>query len=198
MRPALVGIAAVTLALIAPAGCDSSSPESDVRPRQRNGLDSHDGRVIRGWLLALERRDYEGAAYYFAPGALIDQGRPFRLRTPAMAIDFNAGLPCLADLAALKDEGKKVLATFTLRDGPGGACTGLVKVRYTIREGKFTQWRQLPNVRSLPAPPRSAAALPGGCPGAAGPPARASSPRLSPARSGGPPWDCPRRRGRPS
>ena len=38
--------------------------------------------MIRGWLLALERQDYEQAAYYFAPGAIIDQGQhPFRLRT---------------------------------------------------------------------------------------------------------------------
>ena len=33
-------------------------------------LHSYDGRVIRGWLLALERQDYEQAAYYFAPGAI--------------------------------------------------------------------------------------------------------------------------------
>ena len=57
--------------LIAPVGCDSSSPKSKPDP-----LHSYDGRVIRGWLLALERQDYEQAAYYFAPGALIDQGHP--------------------------------------------------------------------------------------------------------------------------
>jgi hypothetical protein len=37
-----------------------------------------------------------------------------------------------------------VLATFKLRKGPGGPCSGLVKVRYTIEKGKFTEWRQLP------------------------------------------------------
>jgi hypothetical protein len=166
-------MAAATLALIAPAGCDSSSPDSDAQPQERTGLRSYEGRVIRGWLLALERQDYEGAAYYFAPGALIDQGRPFRLRTPALAINFNAGLPCRADLVELKDEGRRVLATFALRRGPGGPCTGLVQVRYTIRKGKFTEWRQLPGTRPLPVPPRSAAALPGDCPGAAEPPALA-------------------------
>ena len=35
--------------------------------------------MIRGWLLALERDDYVGAADYFAVGAIIDQGDPFRL-----------------------------------------------------------------------------------------------------------------------
>jgi hypothetical protein len=37
-----------------------------------------------------------------------------------------------------------VLATFRLRRGPGGRCRGLTRVRYTIRNGKFTEWRQLP------------------------------------------------------
>ena len=133
-------LALLTLALLAPAGCDSS-PDP---PRKPDPLHSYDGRVIRGWLLSLERQDYEQAAYYFAPGAIIDQGRPFRLRTPAQARDFNAGLPCRADLVRLKDEGRTVLATFSLRAGPGGGCSGQVRVRYTIRGGKFTEWRQLP------------------------------------------------------
>jgi SnoaL-like domain len=166
VRPAR--LVALALVLIAPAGCKSSSPEPDPDP-----LHSYEGRVIRGWLLALERQDYEQAAYYFAPGAIIDQGHPFRLRTPADAVNFNASLPCRADLIRLTHEGRRVLATFALHEGPGGACSGRVRVRYTIRKGKFTEWRQLPGTRSLPAPPRSSAALPGGCPGAAEPPALA-------------------------
>ena len=127
--------------LIAPVGCDSASSEPKPKP---DPLHTYEGRVIRGWLLALERQDYEQAAYYFAPGAIIDQGHPFRLRTAKQARNFNASLPCRAELIALKDEGRRVLATFAIREGPGGACSGLVKVRYTIREGKFTEWRQLP------------------------------------------------------
>ena len=173
------------------AGCDSESPRPDP-------LHSYDGRVIRGWLLALERQDYEQAAYYFAPGAIIDQGHPFRLRTPDDARNFNASLPCRAKLIRLKGSGAHVLATFRLRKGPGGGCSGLVKVRYTIREGKFTEWRQLPNIRREPAPPQSSAALPGGCPGAAEPRGPAGSRRATPERPAEPRWDCPRRRGRPS
>ena len=68
------------LALAVLAGCDSESPDRvHVKP---DPLHSYNGRVIRGWLLSLERYDYEQAAYYFAPGALIHQGRPYRLRTP--------------------------------------------------------------------------------------------------------------------
>jgi hypothetical protein len=139
MRPLVV-----TVMLLALAGCNSSSDEPAVK---RDPLHTYNGRVIRGWLLSLERQDYEQAAYYFAPNALIDQGRPYRLRTKSDAFAFNAGLPCRADLIRLKGGGHAhhVLATFRLREGPGGPCSGLTRVRYTIREGKFTEWRQLPD-----------------------------------------------------
>jgi hypothetical protein len=120
-------------------------------PKQRGA--EYEKRVIRGWLLALNRDDYVGAADYFAVGAIIDQGDPFRLPSPAAARIFNAGLPCRADLAGVKDEpGPRSLASFRLREGPGGPCSGIVKVRFTIREGKFTEWRQLPEE---PEPPES-------------------------------------------
>jgi hypothetical protein len=190
VRPAR--LVALALALIAP-GC--SSDES----RKPDSLHSYEGRVIRGWLLAVERQDYSQAAYYFAPGAIIDQGRPFRLRTPAEATAFNAALPCGAKLVRLNDEGRRVLATFRLRAGPGGPCSGLVRVRYTIRDGKFTEWRQLPSARSPePGPPRSADARPAACRGGAAPRAPAGSPRASSVRSAGRWWDCLRRPARPS
>jgi hypothetical protein len=166
VRPAR--LAALLLALIAPAACDSSSdePQRSARP---DPLHSYEGRVIRGWLLSLERQDYDQAASYFAPGAIIDQGRPYRLRSQAEARNFNALLPCRADLVRLKDEGARVLATFALREGPGGECSGFVRVRYTIRMGKFTEWRQLPEASPEPDRPRSVAALPGAYRAAAGP-----------------------------
>ncbi len=148
---------AIALALLALAGCNSSAPDRpDPVGAKRDPLHTYDGRVIRGWLLSLERMDYEQAAYYFAPNALIDQGHPYRLRTNDDAVAFNASLPCRANLIDLKGSGAHVLATFRIRAGPGGPCSGLVKVRYTIREGKFTAWRQLPNIRPKP-PPASAA-----------------------------------------
>jgi hypothetical protein len=186
------------LALAVLAGCDSDSADPPA-PMKPDPLHSYDGRVIRGWLLALDRQDYGQAAYYFAPNALIDQGNgPIRLRTQDEAFAFNASLPCRADLIRLKGGGAHVLATFRLRAGPGGGCSGLVKVRYTIRNGKFTAWRQLPNIRRGPAPSRSSAALPGDCPGAPEPRAHAVSRPLSRRISAGPRWDCRRRPGRPS
>ena len=146
----------VALLLLALSGCEEDGesrpdPEPLPPPVQRGA--EYERRVIRGWLLALQRDDYAGAAGFFADGALIDQGEPYRLRGPAAARIFNASLPCRADLAEVEDEpGPRSLASFRLREGPGGPCSGIVKVRFTIREGKFTEWRQLPEEPEPPGP----------------------------------------------
>jgi hypothetical protein len=136
------------------AGCDTSEDEPEAieplpPPKQRGA--AYEERVIRGWLLALQRDDYEGAAYYFAPHALIDQGRPYRLQGEKAARNFNASLPCRADLVDVEDlPGPRSRASFRLRAGPGGPCTGIVKVRFTIRNGKFTEWHQPPGQQEEP------------------------------------------------
>src|SRR3954470_10098884 len=116
----------IAVFVLALAGCSSDSPDPPAKP---DPLHTYNGRVIRGWLLSLERQDYEQAAYYFAANALIDQGRPYRLKTKADAVTFNAGLPCRADLIRMQGGGHAhhVLATFRLHKGPGGPCSGLVK-----------------------------------------------------------------------
>jgi hypothetical protein len=129
------------LALVtALAGCESEPSEPRPEPGERSV-----SRLIGDWLQALEAGDYERAATFFAPGAIVDQGRPFRLRGRAAARFFNATLPCRADLVGVEDEpGAQALASFELRTGPGGPCSGTVRVRFTIRGGRFTGWRQLP------------------------------------------------------
>lgn len=149
-------IAMVALVLLA-AGCEKDEPQVAPLPPPKQRGAEYEKRVIRGWLLALQRDDYDGAADYFARGALIDQGDPYRLRGPSDARIFNASLPCRADLAGVDDEpGPKSLASFRLREGPGGPCSGTVKVRFTIREGKFTEWRQLPEEPEGLGPPEEA------------------------------------------
>jgi hypothetical protein len=149
--------AAVLLALIALAGCSSDEEKPDP-------LQSYNGRLIRDWLRAVETRDFQHAADFFALGAVIDQGRgPYRLKTRELAVGFNALLPCRADLIGLRGGGRarRVVATFRLRRGPGGDCTGLVTVRYTIENGKFTEWIQRPDSGPDSAPAQSASAPPG-------------------------------------
>jgi hypothetical protein len=143
MRPAAVLLAAIVLL----GGCSGDDDDPDPLPPPTQRGAAYEERVIRGWLLAVNRDDFDGAAYYFAEHALIDQGEPFRLRGRSDARTFNAGLPCRADLAWVEDEpGPKSLASFRLKTGPGGPCSGIVKVRFTIRNGKFTEWRQFPQV----------------------------------------------------
>jgi hypothetical protein len=147
-------IGLIALVVVALAGCEGESEPEPLRPPVQRGA-AYEERVIRGWLLALQRDDYDGAAYYFAPGALIDQGDPYRLRGRTGARIFNASLPCRADLAGVEDEpGPRMLASFRLRRGPGGPCSGIVKVRFTIRKGKFTEWRQQPQQQERPEGPR--------------------------------------------
>jgi hypothetical protein len=124
------------VAAVLAAGCEEASEHPE------EGVHSPEGVMIRDWLLAVQNGDYDHAADFFAPGAIIDQGRPFRLRTRAQARLFNETLPCHADLVGLADRGGQVLATFRLKPGPGGPCKGRVQVRYTIVDGRFTEWRQ--------------------------------------------------------
>ena len=151
MRPARLIVLLALLAAL--AGCDSDSG-SDAAERpvtsKQEGVQSRSGVLIRDWLQALERSDYGRAAMFFAPGALVDQGEPYRLRTRAAARVFNATLPCRADLVKVKDEGRKVLASFRLRAGPGGPCQGVVKVRFSFEDGRFTEFVQLPGPGEQP------------------------------------------------
>jgi hypothetical protein len=147
-----LGAAAIMEGEGEPADNGEAAESAALPPPEQSGA-AYERRVIRGWLLALNRDDYDGAADFFAFGAIIDQGEPFRLRGRSDARIFNAGLPCRADLAGVEDEpGPRSLASFRLRSGPGGPCTGIVKVRFTIREGKFTEWRQLPEQPEPPGP----------------------------------------------
>lgn len=145
----LTPIVLVSLAL---AGCESGGGDE---PEQRTDdtSDRAASRVVGDWVRALNAGDYGRAAGFFAQGAIVDQGRPIVLRNRAAARLFNATLPCRADLVEVDDEpGSKALASFRLRAGPGGPCEGSARVRVTIENGRFTEWRQLPQ-RPQPSGP---------------------------------------------
>ena len=130
----------LVLASLLAAGCDSGSERAETE-----SAPSSEERIVRAWITALNEGDYDRAARYFAKGAIVDQGRPIRLPNAAAARFFNRSLPCRAELVGVEDEpGPKALAAFTLSDGPGGPCEGRARVRVTVKDGLFTEWRQLP------------------------------------------------------
>jgi hypothetical protein len=151
VRPALpLLLVAILMGL---AGCESGEePQAERSGTQTSeGLRSSEGVLIRDWLQALNSGDYARAAGFFARGALVDQGTPFRLESQAAARLFNASLPCRAELVELDDEGEKVLASFRLRAGPGGPCEGIVQVRFRFDgEERFSEFRQLPGFEERP------------------------------------------------
>lgn len=160
----LLCLALVAVVLVA-AACDSGSDEepaggaqerseAPAPPETQSGLRTEEGRTIRSWLTAVKREEYGLAASFFAPGALIDQGVPYRLRDRASARRFSASLPCRADLIELEDQGGRKLASFRLRRGPGGPCSGIVRVRFRFtRDGHFLEWRQLAGEEERPGQP---------------------------------------------
>lgn len=146
---------AALFVLLLAAGCGGDEPQRKTEPGPQPQLDSRvsdaEVRVIRGWITARNRHDFPAAAAFFAPGAIVDQGRPLVLPTYAAAIVWNSGLPCDADLASVRRIRGRPLAVFKLRAGPGGPCDGEAVVRFTISKGKITRFDQLPTRRE-PAP----------------------------------------------
>jgi hypothetical protein len=169
MRPrAGACVLVIVVAGLCAAACDSSpseqaddppstAPRAETAPVPRDAPappatnPSRAEQLIQAWLAALELKDYERAASYFARGALVDQGQPFRLATRADAITFNRGLPCRAHLTGVRRERHTALATFLLSNGPGGSCNGSVRVRFTIRDGRFTVFHQLLDDSAAPS-----------------------------------------------
>lgn len=144
--------ASILLATGLLAGCGGSGqdpkPVPKPVPKQRS-----DRAIITAWLDALNARRYDRAAGFFARDAIVDQGQPVRLPDRAAARAFNRSLPCKGRLTTVKDEGSTTLGTFSLSAGSGGPsanCDGSATVRFTIKAGRFTHWRQLPQAPTQP------------------------------------------------
>jgi hypothetical protein len=131
------------LAALALAGCGGGDPEPRLdRPAPRSAQE----RAIRGWSAAVNRGDFAEAARFFAPGAVVEQVRQFRLRDRKAAEAFSRSLPCRADVTDVERQGDSVVAAFRLRPGtaPAAACDEDARVRFRFRGGRFSEWRQLP------------------------------------------------------
>lgn len=128
-------------------GTEPRSGEEDGGGGDRRGGGSAEERLIRNWIDALNEGRFDQAAGFFAPRAVIEQaGLETRLDGRDDAVRFNRSLPCRADVTDVDREGSDTLAAFSLRTGRTGACSegGATRVRFTIRNGKFSEWRQLP------------------------------------------------------
>jgi hypothetical protein len=156
--------AVVALAAVAVAGCgggsDGERASRDTRapaPQSASpGKTPSDAAAIRDWIRSMNAGEYDRAASWFAKNAIVEQVTEMRMRTHQDAETFLRGLPCRADVTKIVDEGPTDLASFKLRRGPGGPCKGRARVRFTIKRGKFTEWRQLLEP-AAPRPPGDAA-----------------------------------------
>lgn len=119
-----------------------TGPPADTRPKRG---EPDEAGPIRAWNAALNAGRFEKAASYFATGAIVEQVDEIRLRDRRAAIAFNRSLPCRAEVTDVDDERRTTLVTFRLLPGRGGACRGggVARVRFRVRDGKFTEWRQL-------------------------------------------------------
>jgi hypothetical protein len=162
-------LAPVAVAALAAAGCGDDKGSVDTRARPRatptvipttppaataEPTVRQQRSIVEGWANALARSDVDRAATYFALPMVIEQGEAFRLRRRSQARIFNDGLPCGARVTGAKEEAGYLVASFRLKERPGHKCDapgGRVRVAFRFRDGKISEWRQIPDA-SDPAP----------------------------------------------
>jgi limonene-1,2-epoxide hydrolase len=133
-------------------------PAAPAPPRLPDGVPtSPDGpapagseRVIRTWLAAVRRADFEAAADTFARGAKVQNGGPVaRLRTRAEAVLWNSALPCGAMLTSARGARGYAVVQFRLTDRRGAPCgSGRGAPAYgaiRVRDGRIVEWYRLPD-----------------------------------------------------
>jgi limonene-1,2-epoxide hydrolase len=104
--------------------------------------------VVRAWSRALNANDNERAARLFARGArVIQPGVDVALDSHALAVAFNASLPCAGRIVAIRIRGHRVTATFVLGERPKHRCDGpgqQAAAVFTVARGKIVRWQQIP------------------------------------------------------
>ena len=103
--------------------------------------------VVRAWSAALDRNDNETAGRLFADGAqVIQNNRMTRLPTHAVAVRWNALLPCGGTIVSLEPRGPQlVLAVFKLSERPGHACDAPgqeAAALFEVQKGRIVVWHQ--------------------------------------------------------
>ena len=151
--------AALLLTAAAFAGCGGGEERAEPGPRLDTRVPPADERVIRAWSAALNAGEFERAAGYFAIGAVIDQGRRFRLSSFAAAVGWNASLPCRGRVRELLRVRDATIARFRLSEGHRGDCRegGEATVRFVIRDGRIRVFEQFAEPAGDDPPGSSAA-----------------------------------------
>ena len=103
--------------------------------------------VVRAWSSALNANHNAAAANLFAHNArVIQPGVDGRLTSHALAVLFNASLPCAGHIVAMTVKGDRATATFVLGERPKHRCDApgaKAAAVFTVRNGKIVQWQQI-------------------------------------------------------
>jgi limonene-1,2-epoxide hydrolase len=102
--------------------------------------------VARAWSKALNANRNVAAANLFAHNArVIQPGVDVRLNSHALAVAFNASLPCAGRIVAITVKGNQATATFVLGERPKHRCDApgaKAAAVFTVRNGKIIRWQQ--------------------------------------------------------
>jgi limonene-1,2-epoxide hydrolase len=132
----LLALAAVLVVATAGAEAATAAPRS-ASPEA----------VARAWSKALNANDNVAAAKLFAPNAhVVQPGVDGRLATRAIAIAFNASLPCAGRIVAVTVTGNRAVATFVLGERPKHHCDApgiKAAALFVVHNGKITLWQQV-------------------------------------------------------
>jgi hypothetical protein len=138
------GCLAACALLVACGEGDDPAPTTDIP----GGGDPEDVKVIEEWADTLRSGDVKGAAEFFAIPSVAQNGPLIPIESLSDAREFNAALPCGAELVRAETKDDVTTATFRLteRPGPGtcGAGTGeTAETAFVIEDGLIVEWRRV-------------------------------------------------------
>jgi hypothetical protein len=130
------------------SACGGGGEPADKAAEIPGEADPADVEVIDQWARTLAGGDVEGAAAFFAIPSVAENGILLEIEDEADAREFNAALPCGAELIRAETQGKFTTATFELTERPGagecGSGTGnTAQTAFVIEDGLIVEWRRV-------------------------------------------------------
>jgi limonene-1,2-epoxide hydrolase len=112
--------------------------------------------VARAWSKALNaNRNVEAAKLFALNARVVQPGVDAKLTSRALAIAFNASLPCAGRVIAVTVTGNRAVATFVLGERPKHHCDApgvKAAALFVVRNGKIVLWQQV----AVPKPDENA------------------------------------------